>query len=411
MKKSKVFKANAWTRRRLIIAGCGVLVLAGIGLSISRLRSNPQGTAKTFKVQTKSIVQSLQLSGKIFPEKTMVITAQQSGRIISLEAKEGAKVEPNDLLFTMQLEAAGQTELMDLRSRVKALEHEVKSASRLVKNKNMVKELIGIDQVAREENELEKMKIELASARERLSIVEANLGLTQVSSTKKKTSESGSGLVFVRSPIQGIVTLVDKRPGDFVMGGAGGAGGEIGGTNERMVMVVADMTNLQVRIKVMEADLRFVKQGLPVKVRLDAYPDIAYDGKVEQIGGQGRSEVKAGYTYFDVYVAITQKDARLLPEMNATVDLIFAQRDNTLTLPVSGVLILPTQSFVRIADGKDAKGFRYAEVKTGVVNANDVEILSGLKEGDEVLEIDFASPQIFDVAEAPTPAKNEAAAR
>ncbi len=411
MKKSKVFKATAWTRRRLILAGCGVLVLAGTLWGIARLRSNPQGTTKTFKVQTKSIVQSLQLSGKIFPEKTMVITAQQSGRIVSLDAKEGAKVEPNDLLFTMQLEAAGQTELMDLRSRVKALEHEVTSASRLVKNKNMVKELIGIDQVAREESELEKMKIELSSARERLSIVEANLGLTHAPSNKKKSNENASGLVFVRSPIQGIVTLVDKRPGDFVMGGAGGAGGEIGGTNERMVMVVADMSNLQVRIKVMEADLRFVKQGLPVKVRLDAYPDIAYDGKVEQIGGQGRAEIKAGYTYFDVYVAITQKDARLLPEMNATVDLIFAQRDNTLTLPVSGVLILPTQSFVRIADSKDAKGFRYAEVKTGVVNANDVEILSGLKEGDEVMEIDFSSQQIFDVAETSHPAKKEAVAR
>jgi HlyD family secretion protein len=142
-----------------------------------------------------------------------------------------------------------------------------------------------------------------------------------------------------------------------------------------------------------------VKEGLPVKVRLDAYPDIAYDGKVEQIGGQGRADSKAGFTYFDVYVGINQKDARLLPEMNATVDLIFAEQNDALTLPVSCVLMLPGKSYVRIADAADPKGYRYASVQTGAVNATDVQIVSGLKEGDEVMEIDFASPQIFEVAE------------
>ncbi|MDQ3234844.1 MAG: HlyD family efflux transporter periplasmic adaptor subunit, partial [Pseudobdellovibrionaceae bacterium] len=243
-----------------------------------------------------------------------------------------------------------------------------------------------------------------------LSIMESNLGLSQAA-PKARNSAGTSGLVYVRSPIQGIVTLVDKRPGDFVMGGAGMSAGvsEVGGSNDRMVMVVADMSKLQVRIKVMEADLRFVKQGLPVKVRLDAYPDIAYDGEVEQIGGQGRAETKAGYTYFDVYVGVNQKDARLLPEMNATVDLIFAEQENALTLPVSCVLMLPTQSYVRLQDSKNPQGFRYAPVQTGAINAIDVQIVSGLKEGDEVMEIDFASPQIFEVAEGPgKTAKNEA---
>lgn len=398
--KSNAFKAAVPNRRRLILAGSGVLALAVAGLLWKLSHTNPKGLAKTYKVERKNIAQSLQLSGKIFPEKTMVITAQQSGRVISLDVKEGAKVEPNDRLFSMQLEAAGQTDLVSMRSRVRSLEQEVASSTRLVKNKTTVKELIGVDQVAREESDLDKLKLELASARENLAIVESNLGLAQASAQVRAKATS-TGLVYVRSPIQGIVTLVDKRPGDFVLGGAGMSAGtsEIGGTNERMVMIVADMTKLQVRIKVMEADLRFVKQGLPVKVRLDAYPDIAYDGKVEQIGGQGRAEQKAGYTYFDVYVGINQRDARLLPEMNATVDLIFAQEENALTLPVSCVLMLPSHSYIRVADSKDPKGFRYTEVKTGAVNATDVEILSGLQEGAEVMEIDFSSPAIFDVAE------------
>jgi RND family efflux transporter MFP subunit len=397
---SKTVKRPGFTRRRMILAALGILVLVIAGISWKRLQTSTTSTSKLFKVQKKNIAQTLQLSGKIFPEKTMVITAQQSGRIVALDVKEGAKVEPNDLLFTMQLEAAGQTELQDLRARVRALEFEVGSASKLVNNKSLVKDLIGVDQVAREESDLQKLRLELSSARERLSIMESNLGLTQAAPQSAK-KQGSNGLVYVRSPIQGIVTLVDKRPGDFVLGGAGmgASGSDIGGGNDRMVMVVADMSNLQVRIKVMEADLRYVKEGLPVKVRLDAYPDIAYDGKVEQIGGQGRADTKAGFTYFDVYVGINQKDARLLPEMNATVDLIFAEQNDALTLPVSCVLMLPGQSYVRIQDTNHPKGYRYASVETGAVNATDVQIVSGLKEGDEVMEIDFASPQIFEVAE------------
>ncbi len=390
--------SNKKKRRWSYLTAAFLLLILGGFFAIKSFRSGGESKTKTASVIKKNIVQSLQLSGKVVPEKTMVITAQQSGRIVELNVKEGAKVDTGDLLFSMQLEASGQTELMEMRSHVRALEQELGSASRLVKNKNLVKDLIGVDQVAREESDLEKLKIELSSARERLHVVESNLGLNAKSSLKAKGPAVSSGLVYVRSPTAGIVTLVDKRPGDFVMGGAGmgAVSSDIGGSNERMVMVVADMNHLQVRTKVMETDLRFVKKGLDVKVRLDAYPDIAYQGKVEQIGGQGRADQKAGYTYFDMYVAIDQSDARLLPEMNASVDLIFDQQDNALTLPLSCVLMLPKQSYVRLSDDKNPKGYRYALVQTGAASASDVQILSGLKEGDVVQEIDFASPDIFD---------------
>lgn len=403
-------------KRRRVFWGLGaVLLFVLCAASYKIFVSKDSDAVKTSSVVRKTITQSLQLSGKVVPEKTMVVTAQQSGRIVALNVKEGAKVEPGDLLFSMQLEASGQTELMQMRAEVRTLEQSLQSASKLVQNKNLVKDLIGVDSVAKEESDVEKLRIELTSARERLAVVEANLGLSAKNQPEQKV-EKNSGIVFVRAPTAGIVTLVDKRPGDFVMGGAGlGSGastpGETGGSNERMVMVVADMSKLQVRTKVMETDLRYVKQGQMVKIRLDAYPDVAYEGKVEQIGGQGRAEQKAGYTYFDMYVAIDQRDARLLPEMNATVDLIFDQQENTLTLPLSSVLILPGKSYVRVADKKNPKGYKFMVIQTGAVSTNDVQIVSGLKEGDVVQEIDFSSPEIFDPLEEKKAAGEGAAAK
>ncbi|WP_141733960.1 efflux RND transporter periplasmic adaptor subunit [Oligoflexus tunisiensis] len=385
-------------RRWVIWFSIGIITLTTAMVSLTRTRGDGDHKDKLFKVERRNITQSLQLSGKTMPEKTTVITAQQSGRIVAIDVKEGAQVQPNDLLFTMQLEAAGQTELMDLRNRVRALDMEVESGTKLIRNKNSVRDLIGRDIVAREKTELEKKKIELTSSRERLAILENSLGLSQAT-PDVRDSAATTGLVYVRSPTQGIVSLIDKRPGDFVLGGGGmSSSTDVSGSNERMVMVVSDMTDLQVRIKVMEADLYLVKQGQPVKVRLDAYPKIAYEGTVEQIGGQGRADQKAGYTYFDVYVSLNKRDSRLLPEMNATVDLVFAEQQNVLTLPVSCVLILPNQSYVRVNDSSDPNGFRFLPVQVGAISDTEVEIVSGLAEGAEVLDIDFASPQVFEVA-------------
>jgi multidrug efflux pump subunit AcrA (membrane-fusion protein) len=128
---------------------------------------------------------------------------------------------------------------------------------------------------------------------------------------------------------------------------------------------------------------------------LDAYPEVKFEGHVSQIGGQGRTDQKADYTYFDVYVTLDQKDARVLPEMNATVELIFASRENTLTLPVSAVAVLPDRAFVRIKDPSSPLGYVEQPVTVGVITETEVEILSGLKEGDPVLELDFSTLDVF----------------
>jgi hypothetical protein len=268
--------------------------------------------------------------------------------------------------------------------------------------KRPIRELIGSASVLRDESELEKVKLELAAARERLGVLESELGLAVKAgapkSGKRKTDAQSeiesakSGLVYVSSPRKGIVTLIDKRPGDFVLGGAGGDAS----ATERMVMVVADMSSLQVRTRVLEADLRYVKPEIPVRVKLDAYPDVHYDGRVTHIGGQGRVDAKAGYTYFDVDVSVEQQDERVLPEMNATIELIFAKRENVLSLPVAAVAIFPDKAIVRLPDETTDDGWKELIVQVGVVDETDAEILAGLKEGDQVLEIDFSTLQLDD---------------
>lgn len=350
-------------------------------------RSSRQHQITLYKVTRGDIAHTLQLSGKIVPTASMVIAPRQSGRIVELMAKEGAQVHPGDLLFTMRLEAEGQTELLQKRSEVKRLEMEVAAQAQRLQDKKPVKELLGVDAVLREENDLDKLKLELSVARERLAVLEQELGLSSANTKKMPESSGQRGLFYVTSPTKGIITLIDKRPGDFVLGGVSGDAA----SSDRTVMIVADMSQLVVRTRVLESDLRYVKKDLPVRVRLDAYPDAKYDGHVSHIGGQGRTDSKAGYTYFEVEVSVDQKDDRVLPEMNASIDLIFAKKEKVLTLPVAAVAIFPDRALVHVSDEKETKGFREVVVEIGVVNEESVEIVSGLKEGDQVLAMDFAS--------------------
>ncbi len=366
----------------------GVLLCIALGGTAYYLkrRNAREGRQSTLEVTRKSIAHTLQLAGRIVPVTSMTIIPRQSGRIVEIAVLAGAQVNEGDLLFTMRLEAGGQTELLQKRAEVQGLELQVASATRSLAEKRPVRELIGSASVIKEENDLEKLKLDLKTSEERLAVLEADLGLG--ASQPKGEKKQATGIVNVTSPRQGIVTLIDKRPGDLILAGSGSGDGS---ANDRMVMVVADMSTLTVRTRVLEADLRYVKLALPVKVKLDAYPDVNYDGVVLHIGGQGRTDNKAGYTYFDVDIAVKQQDARVLPEMNATVELIFAKKDDVLTLPVAGVLIFPDKAVVRKPDDTAETGYIEKEVTVGVVNEDDVEIVTGLTEGEKVLEIDFAS--------------------
>ena len=402
---------NLLSRKKLLRLGLPVVILTGIAGAFlwSRYGTTDDLGAAAFQVLRRNIKHTIEISGKFVPNSSMVITPRQSGRLVELLVKEGEQVDPGTPLFSMRLEAQGQTELLQKRSEVDKLQLEVAALSQRLREKTPIRELLGAEMLAKEESELARLQLELRGARERLAVLETELGLEKKSPAaeipqptnvkdRKKTIEKPqkpkpsreNTLVYVDSPIKGIVTIIDKRPGDFLLGGAGI---DASSTN-RMVMTVADMSTLQVKTRVMEADLRFVQKDLPVRVRLDAYPDLSFAGRVTQIGGQGRTDMKADFTYFDVYVALDERDERILPEMNATVELIFAAKENVLTLPVSTVAILPYRSFVRLKDPSSPLGYREKDITAGVVNENEVEIIEGLQEGDWVLAMDFASLQL-----------------
>lgn len=375
-------------RLKLIVAGSVLLTSAvAVGLRL-RAKAKQRDEITTYTVTRKTVQHTLQLAGRVIPVTSLVITPRQSGRVAAIAVQEGAQVKEGDLLFSMTLEAQGQTELLAQRSEVQRLELEVQAQNARLNEKRPVRELLGQAQIARDESTLEAQRLALRAAKDRLAVLEKDLGLSRTA--KNSDKNANNGVVYVNAPSPGIVTLIDKRPGDFVLGGGAGTAT----ASERMVMTIADMSSLLVRTRVLEADLRHVTKDLPVKVKIDAYPESSFTGVVRRIGGQGRVDTKGGYTYFDVDVGIDQMDARALPEMNTTIELILAKRENVLALPLSAVAIFPDKALVRVPDESKDEGFVEKTIKVGVVSETEAEIVEGLAENDKVLEIDFAALEL-----------------
>jgi multidrug efflux pump subunit AcrA (membrane-fusion protein) len=140
---------------------------------------------------------------------------------------------------------------------------------------------------------------------------------------------------------------------------------------------------MQVRARVNQADVAYLEEGQPVRIGLDAYPDLSFPGKLERIGAIGiTSNMSQRVHTFIAVFSISGSDPRLMPDLSAAVDI-------ELQL-VARVLLAPRDAVVETKDGayvvvKNGSATEQRAVKLGPKNAAEVVIESGVDEGATVV--------------------------
>jgi HlyD family secretion protein len=174
-----------------------------------------------------------------------------------------------------------------------------------------------------------------------------------------------SGLV-VLSPIYKGTRLVDPQEGDEVRPGGG-------------IMLVVNPAVMQVTARLNQVDVSKVHVGQAAEVRLDAYPDLVFPGKVERISAiSTASQYSKRIRYFAAIVSIQGSNPKLLPDLTAAVDIQLQILDNVLLLPREAVFVQQGQTMVEVlVDGRP----ELRPVKVGSRNDCEVVIESGIKEG------------------------------
>ncbi len=380
------------------------------------------------KAQLRSIVETVTASGKMIPLTEVRLSSEVSGEVIELNVKEGDSVKQGQLLAVInpaiyesvvtQAEAS-LNQIRASRSSAKASLIQAKAQyNQALVNFNRNKTLHTQKVISDAEFEAAKLQLEQADAGLKTAEEQVNAASFNISSAEAQVKQAKENLqrTKIYAPIGGIVSLVNVKLGERVVGTAQMTGTEI--------IRIADLENMLIQVDVNENDVLRVHLTDTADVEVDAYLGKKFKALVEQVAYSSTSVssiVSSQATNFtvklklmkDSYEELIDKERGLRypfrPGMSATVDIKTASKDNVLTVPIQSVTIREddaakeqrlkdadknntasdkkkVKEMVFSIEGNKAKAL---EVKTGIQDANYIEILEGLSEGSEVVKAPF----------------------
>jgi HlyD family secretion protein len=185
------------------------------------------------------------------------------------------------------------------------------------------------------------------------------------------------GYTTITAPRSGVIVKKYVEKGSIVTAGGSAIGGSSG--SGVTIVDIADTSKMQVVVDVDETDIGKIRLDQEVDVKVDAFSDDPFRGKVTKIAPE--AEVNSNVTTVPVTVEIEGTDSRLKPEMNATCDFVVDRKEDVLYVPVEAVVETDNGSFVTVMD-KDKQ--TDCKVQVGLTGDDYCEIISGLKEGQTV---------------------------
>jgi HlyD family secretion protein len=230
--------------------------------------------------------------------------------------------------------------------------------------------------LAEAEAKLEQLKETFALKREAQA---AELRILEIQRDRARLAvdyaQSNVENMTIKSPMDGLAVLtpsyrgtrmVDLQEGDEVRSGSG-------------IMVVVNPASMQVVARVNQVDISKVHVGRRAEIRLDAYPDLTFPGKVESISAIGTSSTYLKrIRYFTIVVSIQGSNPKLLPDLTASVDLQLENAKDALILPRESVVMRDGGAMVELLENGES---RIQPIKIGLMNDCEVTVESGIKEG------------------------------
>ena len=352
-------KKKSRKRLWLILGAIGLLVVLGAAAAAKNKNEEKPTMVTVEKAVVRNITHLVTATGKVQPEIEVKISPEVGGEIIALPFKEGARVKKGDVIVQIKPDLyQAQSEQAEANlSAAKA--GAVQAQAQLTKAQEDFKrseDLYGRKLISDSDQVAAKTLVDVAQANLDSALAQIRSGQGVVNQSKDLLSKT-----TIYAPMDGTISSLTSEVGERVIGGGQFAGTEI--------MRVAELNNMEVRVKVNENDIVNVKVGDHANVSIDAFPGRQFNGKVYEIsssalsaGGAGSNQAALAasasdeVTNFLVKVRITDPDAFLRPGMSATVDVETQTVENVIAVPVQSVT-------VRAAGGKTTEELQKAREK------------------------------------------------
>jgi HlyD family secretion protein len=422
------------TRKKKILIGAGVVVLlAAIGFANFKFKKVDGVEVNTEAIQKRDLESIVSASGKIQPKTLVNISADTMGRVTSLSVNEGQRVTKGEFLLEIDPRnlrtrvESGEASLQASASQAEQLRLALENAKLSLKlaqdNFNRQQELWKGGLTTREA--LERAENELKSQQANLRVQEQNVKTQQLRIAQERASLSSAkydlSRVRIESPINGIVTRRNIEEGETAVTGTMNNPGTV-------LLTIADMSVIEAEVEVDETDIPTVVLGQRAKVTIDAMPGKTFTGKVTEIGnspiqaaGQAAS---AQATNFKVVLTLDGEVPDVRPGFTCTAEITTATRQQALAVPIQattvrevvvneeGIIVRepatpnqgrrPVGPVGELKPGQERKELegvfvvkdgkvQFEPAKTGIAGDKYFEVLSGLKEGDQVVVGPFSS--------------------
>ena len=421
-------------------------VLGGIVLFSVNQANKGVVTVQTAKIAPQeTLVSQVTASGEIKPTTYTNVTAQGYGRITEIFVKEGDHVKKGDKLLlqeNVQANADVQAQsaaVNSAESGVQAAEASYRAAQAdlLLQQANLEKAKLDWERgqglfkdglIPKQDFDQRKTGYDAAVAQvdsSKAHVVSLKAMLDQV---RAQVIQGRAVLVHTQdilhkttytSPINGIVSYLPERVGDYVVMGMQNANGSF-------IMTLSDMSVVTAEVKVDETDIVMVKMGQDADVTIDAVPGKVFKGKVTEIGSQAVLRTSGLATTqstasnqeakdFKVVVTLTNPPENVRPGLSTTAKIKTAERKNVLAVPIQAIAVRTRKDLeeaaksakkesgvtlaappppapgdpkkdeiqgVFVVNGKKAI---FRPVETGISGVTDIEVTRGLQQGDEIV--------------------------
>jgi HlyD family secretion protein len=422
---ASVAKPRKKSKLKWYVIGFTVLFLLLIAGAIAKKRSTPDSTPVTVeKAVTRTIVQVVTATGKVQPEVEVKITPEVFGEITALPFREGAAVKKGDVIVKIKPDF--------YQAQVEQQTAAVAAARAAAENSQVQLEKADADLKKYQDLFDRKLVSDFDYLSYKTAYDGAKAGrqsaLAQVDEAEgilKQAKDSLSKTV-IYAPMDGTVSSRSSEVAERVQSSSEFAGTEI--------MRVADLSKMEVRVKVNENDIVNVKVGDPVKISIDAYPDRKFNGIVREIGASADNGGATGQastdqvTNFIVKIRVSDKDLALRPGMSGTADIETQTVKDVVAIPIQSVTvraqggmtaeelakknekdakdksgneqdlesekadaIRDREKLLRVVFIRDGDKVKMMRVETGIADNTVIEVKSGVKAGDEVVSGTYAA--------------------
>jgi len=401
------------TIRRWGLMAVLVAAIAAVAATVFTAR-DPETPAhgrreSTYVVAKRDFVRSIRLSGTVEAvESTTVAAPRLSGPtstslVITRLIKAGTIVQPGDVLVEFDRQAQLTTaldrraELNDLEQQIRKREAEAHAArarddsERLQADSGVLRaelEMVKNEMLPKIQAEKNTQALEQARARRdqlaktydlKRKAAAADLRILEIRRDKAanamRMAETNAARMEVRSPIAGLAVI-------RTMWKSQGMAEILEGEEVRAGVPVVDIVNpakMRVRVRVNQADINDLQVGQPVRVGLDAYPDLAFAGRIAQISPLAvTSTLSPKVRYFVMLAELDGSHEKLMPDLTASLDVELSRVPGALVVPRDALRLEGERVIARVRQGS---GFQDREITIGALSAHEAAVTGGLDEG------------------------------